>query len=452
MPEIAREKTTRVEPNHPQMEEEKLLEIVDLLRSAYARKENVVATETTDGEKTLTEKFKTLIESNIPGTELRKEISEKIEIWKRVEDAGALTSEEIDQQIKEFIDGKAKLYIDSSEHIQMYNRKYVEDSLGDRATKIFENETVKVEDLRRILHVSLDLNGLKTLNEAGEQSHNTGNQALKMFSKILKDGETTLWLREQGIEVIPAHQSGDEFMMLICSDKDLGLLVDEIKQRYSDEIKSTEAADLLSFEAAKKYFTELKIYDSFLKYLIKKSGVDIGNLDYADLNQKMSEMEASLKEKFKYKLGSSIGIATLGDGLSRIAPDSIKDKDYKEIIRSVIGQTIGSSDERATENKKKSRAELAINDPFLALIYNRSVMADDSAEKGGLILENVQLETEREELAVENERLMRLTEGQDKATKEMWDKMAQLEKTLAAEKEKSNKLQKELVPQEIKAL
>lgn len=367
-------------------EVKKLLDLVNILHSAYINLEEKPIMEE-ENQETVAGSFSRILKDKLPGLELRGEVSEKIEKWKKGKDSGVYSPEEIAQYVTDDIENAAKLYIDSSKHIQMYNRQYIEDKLENNITEIVENENIKVDDLYRVAKIAFDLNGLKTLNDAS--GHDTGNNALEIFSKLLKDGKTSTWLREQGVEVIPAHQSGDEFILLIYGEKDLSPILEEVRDRYDAEVRAVEASYLLDFQTAKKYLTGLKIYDKFIN-------------DLSEKNKTSPEvLEEKFSQEFKFKLGTSVGVVTLAEALFELHPDQIKDVNYRGINRAVIGKMFKIADEKAMEHKKKSKAELINIDPLLAILYNRNVAGsdkDNTEERANLLLKNSELEAEVAEL------------------------------------------------------
>ncbi len=380
-------------------EKKKLLNLASILRSAYMADGKKAHPELLDNEQTLAGRFKNLLTEKIPGLELREEISREIEKWKKGLDSEVYSPEEVDHYVAEEIRKGGRLYIDSAKHIQMYNRKYIEDKLLMFINKVLDAKEVKVDDLYKIAFVAFDLNGLKTLNDSS--GHEAGNQALKIFSKILKGGETSTWLRARGVKVIPAHQSGDEFMLLLQSENDLGAIAEEIKHRYEEEVKKFKAADLLSFETAKKYLTDIKIYDKFLEGLIEKGGNNPKEMSGDELLKRKKDLEDKFSREFVFRLGTSVGLTTLAEALSQVDQEEIKNKNYPEIAKSLVGKIIGTADLKANDHKKISKAAIAEADPFLGAVTSRGVTGldrDNTEERANLILRNSRLEAEVAEL------------------------------------------------------
>ncbi len=389
--------STEVKDKLTPEEAKKLLDLAHILHSAYIAEESRSLPEIESGT-TIAGMFKKELNDNdkLPGLELRREVSARVEKWKKGLDNGAYTLDEIGEYVRDEIESNAKLYFDGSKHIQMYNRQYVEDKLENYIDEVVGVEDVSVEDLYKIAKIAFDLNGLKTLNDAA--GHEAGNRVLEIFSKILKDGKTTKWLKEQNIEVIPAHQSGDEFILLMYGDKDLSPIIEEIKRRYDDEVKAFDASELLDLPTAKKYLKGLNIYDKFLNELSKKTGTQT------------EKLEEGFSREFKFKLGTSIGIVTLGEALSQITPEEFGDKDYRGIIRAVIGKMFKLADEKAIGHKKRSKSALAEVDPLLAVLYNRNVAGSDkenTEERANLILKNSELESEISTMEAEIDKLKR---------------------------------------------
>lgn len=403
-------------------EEKKLLNLADILHSSYlstgTEKLPIII-----NKETIAEMFQDELEHKIPELKLRGEVSKEIERWKKGKDSGAYSPEEISQNVRTDIEKEARMYLDRAKHIQMYNRDYVEATLENALSEIFEPETNKLDDFYKIALIFFDLNGLKTLNDG--TTHENGDRALEIFSKILKNGSTTQWLRRQGVEVIPAHQSGDEFLLLMRGDKDLSSILEETKKRFHDEVEHYDASDLLDFQTGKKYLSEtLKIYDKFLEDLSKKTGVSI------------EALEEKFSREFKFKLGTSVGIATLGQALSLIDPDEAinpKEKDpnkkisfrnasFKQKIARVRGIMSGMADENANADKIIVKAAAAKADPLLGVLQNRNVTGsdkDNTEERATLLLKNSQIESENATLKQEVDAFVSYLRSQGKTDEEI---------------------------------
>lgn len=384
-------------------EERRLLDLASILHSAY------ISTGTKrlpviENRETIAEMFKSLLEERLPNLELREEVSKKIERWKKAKDSGAYSPEEISQNVMDDIGRESKLYIDSARHIMMYNRRYIEDTLENTLDEIFKPETTGLDNFYQTALVFFDLNGLKTLNDG--TNHANGDRALEIFSKILKEGKTTKWLKEQGVEVIPAHQSGDEFILLARGKKDISPLFEEIKNRYHQEVEDFDASDLIDFQTGKKYLTELGIYDKFVDDLAKKKGTS------------REKLEESFTREFKFQLGTSVGISTPGEALSRIDPDgainpkerdpkkiiSFRNAPYKAKIATIRGIMANIADENANADKVKVKAATAKAYPLLGVLQNRLINSTDkenTEERAALLLENSQIKTENTKLLEE---------------------------------------------------
>ena len=419
--ELKQKMSTETKDQLTPEEEARLSQLAEILQTAYNAREDKTVLENITGEETLAKRFQDPLKERLPSAELREEVSQKIERWKKGLDSKVYSQDEIDRYVKETIIESAKLYMDSAKHILMYNRQYVEDRFENDINDIVEKtEQPKVEDFYGIALISFDLNGLKTLNDAN--GHEMGNRALEIFSKILKEGTTTEWLKKQGVEVVPARQSGDEFLFLMRGEKDLSLIIEETKRRFDQEVKDANATELMSFADAKRYLEGLKIWEPFLKGVIAKNGVEIEGLSEDDFKKEMGKAEADLNKIFKFKMGTSVGIATLGEAMSRITPEELTGKTYKQIARRAIGETFNTSDEKAMEHKKRSKAALADIDPLLAILYNRSVAVkenDNEAVRAELVLKNATLETELEETKVERDEIKQTLEKERVEKEEM---------------------------------
>lgn len=396
----------------PALEELQLIKIralASMLHSAYSAHvalgpEPLPKLEEKSG---LVETYKDIVQERVP-EELRELVFRDLKNLEKIVDPKADPGDVFDN-VKSVIENTKDRYIDRNKHISgLFTREFIVDKLGDILNDLFKNEITEIEDLQKVAVIFFDLNGLKALNDGGVGKHAAGDQALQIFSNILKDGETTSWLKDQGVKVIPARQSGDEFLLLVQGNKDLREILEEARQRYYEEVKNSNASHLFDFETAKKYLSGLGLYDQFVKNLSEKREAGL------------EDIEEELSKKFKFQLGSSFGASTLGEALSKISLDEVinpkdppakqilfKNATYGEKIAFVRGKMFGVADDKSEVHKKTVKAKAAEADPLLGLLQDRKV-ADP--EKLGLQSKNKDLEEENRKLKTEKEELERKIE------------------------------------------
>jgi len=269
--------------------------------------------------------------------ELKDSVVRKVDFYKTK--STCFTNEEILKEAKERMRLEMLAYLDRRTYLRMYNRKFVEHKLYDSIVSVVSNQALGEGDLYGIARINFDLNGLKALNDLG--GHEAGNQGLKLFADALRAGETTSWLKDQGIKVMVSAEGGDESGMLLIADKDLRDLATEIVEKYEKEINSLDAGDLINFQDSK----------------IQESMSLLGITD-------------EVPEDFKFELSTSIGIAFLGDALAYVAVEE-SDDSYEQIVKTIINKMFEIADKRGRVHKSAYKEELGKTNPILSGLYAR---------------------------------------------------------------------------------
>lgn len=288
---------------------------------------------------------------------LREEEEARIDLLKK----RGLSSQEIAEIVKKDTDLIKLSYQDRRPCFKeaIFNRKYIEAELFKKIQKINQNDP---EARDRVAMISLDLNGLKALNDIG--GHSAGDRGLGIMAEILQGKKpdpnnerklienqegTVSWLKTLGINSIPFTQGGDEFGILIYSDStNIKEIEKEIKSRFVKEIVTNEEArKILKFDKEKT--EELK----------KDKGVDVS-------------------ENFEFKLGASIGISTLSDA----EDDSWIKEGTKE---SSLKIKEGDND---FSKIRKMRTRMIVHSDQLAMRNKEEVKEKQVKENGVIVLEN----------------------------------------------------------------
>ncbi len=207
----------------------------------------------------------------------------------------------------------------------LFNRKYIEFELAKKVGSAFEKKELSKPDLEKIAIINFDLNGLKALNDLG--GHTSGDRGLGILAEILQNGETIKWLKENGVDSIPFTQGGDEFGALLSSDeKNLNEIRNEVERRFFEEVKSNkEATGLIDFE----------------------SGL---------VQERLKDKELDIPKDFKFKLGTSVGMATIWDALQDA--EFNENDDFFTRVRKIRGNMIGTADRKAMRHKEETKRKL----------------------------------------------------------------------------------------------
>ncbi|MBI5139850.1 MAG: hypothetical protein HZA94_00130 [Candidatus Vogelbacteria bacterium] len=327
------------------LKESELLEKVTILQEAFATSgEREGPTDAED----LKSKFQKLLKE-IPDREIRNKIAEKIEIYK----LGKFENSKLLQLVENDVELNLSHYFDSRDYVKMARKELIKYRIYLFINEIIEQPRVNVEDLYKVARIAFDLNGLKALNDIG--GHSSGDEGLRLFSGILKNGKTTRWLRDElGFEIISSAEGGDEFGIVISGIKngktlkDLGMLK-MIKDRYYEEVINAEASQLINFSDP-------------------------------DVQERLKKREIRLPEGFKFRIGTSVGISTLGEAISQ--SDLGRKGGYKKLTSSVIGLMFKLADDQAIEHKSAVKTAMKESpDPkenAMYTLYTR--MSDEFAE------------------------------------------------------------------------
>lgn len=221
---------------------------------------------------------------------------------------------------------------------------------------ISEQQKDKNEEinLKSVGVLFFDLNGLKALNDMSLGKYEAGDKALKTIAGILTSDELTQWAVNLGIELIPAHHHGDEFLMGVVGDYDIDLtnnktnfkgvngetvenislikyIGDYVKQRLK-EVDSEKIKEIMDFSNPE----QLEKFSEFKKQL-------------------SAELQKVFDENFQYELSCSFGYATLEDGVTRNILDGFdfKEEAYETIIYKLTGRGMVEVSAKKLEKDKE---------------------------------------------------------------------------------------------------
>ncbi len=264
--------------------------------------------------------------SDVP-KKLRSKIKKKILFY----ESKGFTREEIVAEVLERKNMVKHTYKTFGEYLGMYKKTYLRYVLRDYIDERCRNDSSNIS-VHCIAKGALDMNGLKAVNDLGG-SHALGAQLVMEFSRILKSGRTTQFLKSLGMQVIPFSENGDEFGIILYDDVDIRPLLALIEELYLREMEEADVSSLINFDTpeVRKFF--------------KARGV-------------------APQPGEKFRLSCSFGWGTFGDALQKI--DITSFQKYKHAVNAIIREMFDIADERSAENKKrlkdilKSRGEHAL--------------------------------------------------------------------------------------------
>lgn len=281
----------------------------------------------------------------------------------------------------QFIYYVKKSYQNPREYLDVHSRVYIEDYIQEYLLKIAKKQNVQ----DHLALLSLDLNGLKTVNDFGvSHSHLDGNKFLLVFTHIMQSGKTTKLLESLGIKVIVAAQSGDEYLVLFESKKQVKNLTDLIEQLYLIELMSIEK---ISIER------KIRRHDGTVTdYLKEFQEIDIAHIiDYQAQETNDLFMSKNIVPDInqKFKLTCSFGWSHISDIFEHIYLEA--DKDFIRIRKEIQNIFISISDHEAVKNKKIIKE--CIKESGLLQLYALLTIRSDLHEIITIRQENKRLRT-----------------------------------------------------------
>ncbi len=322
---------------------ETLLEKVKILHQAFeisGEKEPEVEAEDLEA------KFQRMLKT-IPDEIIRNRVAKIIDVLKReTVSRGGMT-----EIVEDSVHLNLEHYFDSREYVKLARKELSKYRLSQIIDTIADKETISTDDLKKVVRVAFDLNGLKAMNDLG--GHKQGDEGLRMFSTVLREGKTTKWLEGKGFEVLPSSEGGDEFGLVISglenntaiSDEDLK----EISQKYREEVYALNAKSLVDLN------------DAGVRVNLLKSGFS---------KKRITELMAS---GFEFKLSSSVDASRLDEALNQL--DIAPNEKYQNMVRAIVGKMFDIADKRAIADKEAFKGGLehssSSNERALFDMYSR---------------------------------------------------------------------------------
>jgi GGDEF domain-containing protein len=269
-------------------------------------------------------------------------------------------------------------------------------AISDKFTK---SENINQQQLKSTGALFFDLDGLKFLNEVN--GYNAGDKALWVMARALTDDGLISWAGKMGIELVPSHHHGDEFLMGVIADdkidltdntnKFTGVAGEEVSgvslMKYigeyvtklvndfgQDEMEDKEQRkELTSGQAISgsigivQKYTDDKRKNKINSPKSIRDIVDFSNPDQLDKLvefrvQLPLELAALLKENFKYQLSCSYGYSTLEDAVTKNVEDGLEfdnpDVSYEYLIYKLTGKGLVDSSESKLKVAKRLGREM----------------------------------------------------------------------------------------------
>ena len=271
-----------------------------------------------------------------------------------------LLDQEVGRAMTQYIDARFKM--PNKVFAKAEVRRAIDGLLGNHSS---------LEDLKRVARVSIDVNGLKAVNDLNRGDHSKGDVFLEAVVAAIGMEEVLKPLKDAGITPVITSDGADEFGIVLISLKaiDAEILSSTI-QRIRDSLSSEETKRRVEGVLD---FNDEKVISSFAG-LTKKEW----DAKTSEEKQRITA-ELNIPDGFKFQAHASMGAASLYDSFTMMAGEKheISDvDDYERVLDKMMGGLFTKSDGRMqqqkTEFKKGLRDSNNPHDKFMSLIYSRT--------------------------------------------------------------------------------
>ena len=314
----------------------------------------------------------------------------------------------IDEKLQKIIDKYIQRFTGdrfSGELRRQFNKKlmipthsHFMTSMTRATSNIFDSKETEpqIDDLKAIGTLFFDLDGLKMLNDMSLGGYNSGDKALWVMARALTNQDLMNWAGRQGIELVPAHHHGDEFLMGVVAEKDVDLTDNnaEFKGVNGKDVKGISIMKYIGefvknkigeFNEQEHAWDDIKTNNDIAPASIR----DI--IDFSDPEQmkkfdrvknswfaKDPSLKKVFNKNFEYRLSCSYGYSTLEDAVARNIEDKLKFTDdkisYEYIIYMLTGHGLVDTAEKKLKidkgyGRKKRRSSDYTQDRLLEHLY-----------------------------------------------------------------------------------
>jgi len=260
-----------------------------------------------------------------------------------------LTAEQLLSELKHDVETMKIAYEDKRFGIPngSYLRYEIKRGIDDLVAN-FTDEKINFTKIKGFGIISLDVNGLKTVNDV--ISHEVGNTYLSRIVEVLKGGSTTKELEARRISVFVSSNGGDEFSIILSDDVNLiesvgkSTFINNILKKYQEEVSRIDTSDLINFNRP-------------------------------EISEKFKDF--SIPEGFKFMATISGGTACIEEVLvdDGFIPNATAG--YSDNLNFIINGLFEISDQRSKKDKNKFKEKLENStDPqekFLAVLLKRNL-------------------------------------------------------------------------------
>ena len=271
-----------------------------------------------------------------------------------------LLNKEVERAMAQYIDAR----------FNMPNKVFAKAEVRSAIDGLLGNQS-SLEDLKRVARVSIDVNGLKAVNDLNRGDHSKGDIFLEAVAEAINIEEIIVPLRDAGITAIITADGGDEFGIVLISLNTIDTeMLNSVTGKIRNSLYSQETRDKVEKVLD---FNDEKVISSFAGLTEKEWSTK------ADEEKQRIISELNIPSGFKFQAHASIGVATLYDSFTAMAGEKHEideDDNYEKVLDKMMGGVFTKSDgnmqQQKSEFKRGLRESSSSHDKFMSLVYSRT--------------------------------------------------------------------------------
>jgi GGDEF domain-containing protein len=293
----------------------------------------------------------------------------------------------------------------------LHNVKYIKTSLARlMADEFIAEKFTNLKSLNSLGFIIIDLDGLKVVNELSLGKYASGDKALQIVADVLNDDKFKKWARNLGVNLVPGHYHGDEFLLILDGLEKGVDLIDREESFVGVNGKEVKGISIIKYigeyiGVVVKNTEENKVREIF----------DFSNEEQrkkvTDFRQVLSEEERRFfDDNFIYELNCSFGYSTMRDAVAKVADkeiiNNLNEKSFGELILEIMrkgmiataAEKLGSAKGVGKIAREQGNIKSRIIEKFYRFVRERRV--DSISKEDATAIHNVLIEfrTEAEKL------------------------------------------------------